>query len=474
MTELTECDICVIGAGSGGLSVAAAAAQFGASVVLIEKGKMGGDCLNYGCVPSKALIAAAKAAYSQSHSAQFGIAPVRPEVDFKAVHRHIHGVIAAIEPADSQERFESLGVDVIRAEGTFVDKKTVQAGDRLISARRFVIATGSSPGVPPINGLGSVAYLTNETIFDNTELPETLIIIGGGPIGMEMAQAHARLGSRVTVLEAMTPLSKDDPELTKFVLSKVVEDGVRVMAGAKIVSIKQQNNEIVVEVEAEGKNETLTAAKILVAAGRSPNVSGLGLDNAGIKHSNRGINVNKAMKTSNRRVYAIGDVAGSFQFTHVANYHAGLVIRNALFGVRVKERTDHIPWVTFTDPELANVGLSEEQARAKFRKINVLRWPFAENDRAQAERKAGGLIKVIVTPKGKILGTAIVGANAGELIQPWSLAISSDLNIKAFTDYVVPYPTMGEVSKRAAVTYYSNLTSNFWLKTLRKITGKFG
>jgi pyruvate/2-oxoglutarate dehydrogenase complex dihydrolipoamide dehydrogenase (E3) component len=474
MTELTECDICVIGAGSGGLSVAAAAAQFGASVVLIEKGKMGGDCLNYGCVPSKALIAAAKAAYSQSHSAQFGIAPVRPEVDFKAVHRHIHGVIAAIEPADSQERFEGLGVDVIRAEGTFVDKKTVQAGDRLISARRFVIATGSSPGVPPINGLGSVAYLTNETIFDNTELPETLIIIGGGPIGMEMAQAHARLGSRVTVLEAMTPLSKDDPELTKFVLSKVVEDGVRVMAGAKIVSIKQQNNEIVVEVEAEGKNETLTAAKILVAAGRSPNVSGLGLDNAGIKHSNRGINVNKAMKTSNRRVYAIGDVAGSFQFTHVANYHAGLVIRNALFGVRVKERTDHIPWVTFTDPELANVGLSEEQARAKFRKINVLRWPFAENDRAQAERKAGGLIKVIVSPKGKILGAAIVGANAGELIQPWSLAISSDLNIKAFTDYVVPYPTMGEVSKRAAVTYYSNLTSNFWLKTLRKITGKFG
>jgi pyruvate/2-oxoglutarate dehydrogenase complex dihydrolipoamide dehydrogenase (E3) component len=474
MAELTECDICVIGAGSGGLSVAAAAAQFGASVVLIEKGKMGGDCLNYGCVPSKALIAAAKAAYSQSHSAQFGIAPVRPEVDFKAVHRHIHGVIAAIEPTDSQERFEGLGVDVIRAEGTFVDKKTVQAGDRLISARRFVIATGSSPGVPPINGLGSVAYLTNETIFDNTELPETLIIIGGGPIGMEMAQAHARLGSRVTVLEAMTPLSKDDPELTKFVLSKVVEDGVRVMAGAKIVSIKQQNNEIVVEVEAEGKNETLTAAKILVAAGRSPNVSGLGLDNAGIKHSNRGINVNKAMKTSNRRVYAIGDVAGSFQFTHVANYHAGLVIRNALFGVRVKERTDHIPWVTFTDPELANVGLSEEQARAKFRKINVLRWPFAENDRAQAERKAGGLIKVIVTPKGKILGTAIVGANAGELIQPWSLAISSDLNIKAFTDYVVPYPTMGEVSKRAAVTYYSNLTSNFWLKTLRKITGKFG
>lgn len=474
MAEITECDICVIGAGSGGLSVAAAAAQFGSSVVLIEKGKMGGDCLNYGCVPSKALIAAGKAAYSQSHSAQFGIAPVVPKVDFNAVHNHIHGVIAAIEPADSQERFEGLGVDVIRAEATFIDKKTVQAGDRLISARRFVIATGSSPGIPPVPGLGAIPYVTNETIFDNTELPDPLIIIGGGPIGMEMAQAHARLGSSVTVLEVMKPLSKDDPELTKFVISKVIEDGVRVISGAKIVAMDYRDKKITVEVQTDGKQESLEAAQILVAAGRNPNITGLGLDAAGIKHSNRGIKVNGAMKTSNKRVYAIGDVAGAFQFTHVANYHAGLVIRNALFGVRVKERTDHIPWVTYTDPELANVGLSEEQARAKFRKINVLRWPFAENDRAQAERKAGGLIKVITNPKGKILGAAIVGANAGELIQPWSLAISSGLNIKAFTDYVVPYPTMGEVSKRAAVTFYSDLTSNFWLKLIRNITKKFG
>ena len=474
MAETTSCDICVIGAGSGGLSVAAAAVQFGASVVLIEKGKMGGDCLNYGCVPSKALIASGKAAYAQSHSAKFGVEPVEPKVDFEAVHRHIHGVIAAIEPMDSQERFEGLGVDVIRAEGKFVDKKTVEASDRLISARRFVIATGSAPGVPPIPGLNSVPYLTNETIFDNKALPDPLIIIGGGPIGMEMAQAHARLGAKVTVLEAFSPLAKDDPELTKFVINQVVEDGVRIMSGAKIVSVAQNGADVVVEVDADGKLETITGAQILVAAGRKPNVEGLGLDAAGIKFSAQGIQVNKSMKTSNKRVYAIGDVAGSLQFTHMANYHAGLVIRSAVFGVKASERLDHIPWVTYTDPELANVGLNEEQAREKHRKINVLRWPFAENDRAQAERKANGLIKVITTPKGRILGAAIVGANAGELIQPWSLAIANGLNIKAFTDYVVPYPTMGEVSKRAAITFYSDLTSNFWLKLLRNFTKKFG
>ncbi|MGI9480897.1 MAG: dihydrolipoyl dehydrogenase family protein [Hyphomicrobiales bacterium] len=474
MAETTSCDICVIGAGSGGLSVAAAAVQFGASVVLIEKGKMGGDCLNYGCVPSKALIAAGKAAYAQSHSAKFGVEPVEPKVDFEAVHRHIHGVIAAIEPMDSQERFEGLGVDVIRAEGKFVDKKTVEAGGRLITARRFVIATGSSAGVPPIPGLNSVPYVTNETIFDNKVLPNPLIIIGGGPIGMEMAQAHARLGAQVIVLEAFSPLAKDDPELSKFVINQVVEEGVRVMSGAKIISVGQNGTDIEVEAEADGKLETLSGAQVLVAAGRKPNVDGLGLDAAGVEFTPQGIKVNRSLKTSNKRIYAIGDVAGSLQFTHMANYHAGLVIRSAIFGVNATERLDHIPWVTYTDPELANVGLSEEQAQEKHRKINVLRWPFAENDRAQAERKANGLIKVITNRKGKILGAAIVGANAGELIQPWSLAIANGLNIKAFTDYVVPYPTMGEVSKRAAITFYSDLTSNFWLKLLRNFTKKFG
>ncbi len=469
MSETSKYDLCVIGGGSGGLSVAAASAQLGASVVLLESGKMGGDCLNYGCVPSKALIAAGKAAYAQSHSAKFGVAPVTPKVDFEQVHRHIHGVIASIEPLDSQERFEGLGVRVIREAGRFRNAKTLVVGSEEITARRFVVATGSSPGAPPIPGLDQVPHLTNETVFNNTSLPKELIIIGGGPIGMEMAQAHARLGSNVTVLEAFTPLGKDDPELTKFVLNQVIEDGVRILSGIKINNVAHSKEGYALECEYRGKPHTVTGTTLLVAAGRTPNVDGLDLERAGIEYSKRGIKVDKSMRTTNKKVYAIGDVAGGLQFTHMANYHAGLVMRSALFPLPVKESTAHIPWVTYTDPELANIGLSEEQAKEKHDEIRVLRWPFAENDRAQAERKAQGLVKVIVTPKGKILGAAIVGPNAGELIHVWSLAISSGLNIRAFTGYVVPYPTLGEVSKRAAITHFSGLASNKWVQLAMRV-----
>lgn len=474
MASKYDYDLCVIGGGSGGLSVAAASAQLGASVVLLENGKMGGDCLNYGCIPSKALISAGKAAYAQTHSAKYGVTPVKPKVDFEQVHRHIHGVIASIEPLDSQERFEGLGVRVIREAGRFIDGDTILVGDEQIKARKFVVATGSSPGAPPIPGLDRVPYLTNETIFDNKKLPKDLIVIGGGPIGMELAQAHARLGSNVTLLEAFTPLGKDDPELTKFVLSRVIEDGVRVLPGIKINNVSHSNKGFELDCEYRGKRQLIKGSDLLVAAGRTPNVVGLDLERANIEFSKRGIKVNKGMRTSNKRVYAIGDVAGGLQFTHMANYHAGLVVRNALFGLPVKESTGHIPWVTYTEPELANVGLSEEQAREQHGKIQILRWPYAENDRAQAERKAEGLIKVIVTPKGKILGAAIVGTNAGELIHVWSLAISSALNIKAFTGYVVPYPTLGEVSKRAAITHFSGLASNKWIQMAMAVRRWFG
>lgn len=469
MSETSKYDLCVIGGGSGGLSVAAASAQLGASVVLLESGKMGGDCLNYGCVPSKALIAAGKAAYAQSHSAKFGVAPVTPKVDFQQVHRHVHGVIAAIEPLDSQERFEGLGVRVIREPGRFRNAKTLVVGSEEITARRFVVATGSSPGAPPIPGLDQVPYLTNETVFNNTTLPKDLIIIGGGPIGMEMAQAHARLGSNVTVLEAFTPLGKDDPELTKFVLDQVMEDGVRILSGIKINNVSHSKDGFALECEYRSKHQTITGTTLLVAAGRTPNVEGLDLERAGIEYSKRGIKVDKSMRTTNKNVYAIGDVAGGLQFTHMANYHAGLVVRSALFPLPAKESTSHIPWVTYTDPELANIGLSEEQAKEQHEEIRVLRWPFAENDRAQAERKAQGLVKVIVTPKGKILGAAIVGANAGELIHVWSLAISSGLNIRALTGYVVPYPTLGEVNKRAAITHFSGLAANKWVQMAMRV-----
>jgi pyruvate/2-oxoglutarate dehydrogenase complex dihydrolipoamide dehydrogenase (E3) component len=475
MPTLHQPDLCVIGAGSGGLSVAAAAAQLGASVVLIEKGKMGGDCLNYGCVPSKALIAAAKQAYLLGQGEKFGIAKRRAQVDYEKVHDHIHGVIAAIAPNDSVERFTGLGVTVIEAAAEFRDARTVIAGDNEVKARRFVVATGSSAGIPPVDGLIDVPYLTNETIFDLTKLPSKLIILGGGPIGMELAQAHRRLGAQVTVLEMFEPLGKDDPELTRFVLDKIKEEGVTIRSGVKVLEVSETDRGgIAVTIEDGGRSETLNGTHILVAAGRIPNVEGLNLEAAGIKYSRRGIEVTKGLRTTNRKAYAIGDVAGGFQFTHMANYHAGLVIRNALFRLPVKVDNTKIPWVTFTDPELAHVGLNENQARERHGRISVLRWPFAENDRAQAERRTEGLVKVICSRRGRIVGASIVGAHAGELIQPWSLAISSGLKIKAMTDMVVPYPTYGEANKRAAVGYYVQSIGSPWIRKVIDFLAKFG
>lgn len=475
MAEILKPDICVIGAGSGGLTAAAAVAAFGVSCVLIEKGKMGGDCLNYGCVPSKALIASAKRAAAFRKADPFGIAAVEPEIDFARVNDHVKAVIAAIAPNDSEERFAGLGVRVIRAAASFKDARSVVAGEHEIRARRFVIAAGSSPMVPPIPGLDKVHFLTNETIFDNRQAPEHLIIIGGGPIGMEMAQAHRRLGSAVTVVEMAAPLAKDDPEAAAIVLDRLKAEGIDVRANAKVVEVSGAEGEIKVAIEGDGSaRKEIAGTHLLVAAGRKPNVDTLGLDKAGIVFDRRGIAVDKGLRTSNRRVYAIGDIAGGLQFTHVANYHAGLVIRSALFRQPVKENRALIPWVTYTDPELAQVGLSEAAAKDSQTEIRVLRWPYEENDRAQTDRITDGFIKVVTTRRGKILGATIVGANAGEIIQLWALAISQGLNIKAMTGYVAPYPTLSEISKRAAISFYTPSLTNPWLRRIIAFLRLFG
>jgi pyruvate/2-oxoglutarate dehydrogenase complex dihydrolipoamide dehydrogenase (E3) component len=456
MAELLQPDICVIGAGSGGLSVAAAAAAFGVSVVLIERGRMGGDCLNYGCVPSKALIAAANRADKIRGAAAFGLKAQRGAVEFHHVQDHVQDVIAAIAPNDSAERFTGLGVRVLAGQARFKDERTVAVGDDVeVQARRVVIATGSAPAMPPIPGLEQVPYLTNESVFDLRVCPKHLIVIGGGPIGLELAQAFRRLGADVTVLEAAEPLAKDDPECAAIVLDQLARDGVSIRSGVRITAVKRARTRIQVTLAAEPGEEVLEGSHLLLAAGRKPNLDGLDLDRAGIDHDARGITVDKRLRTSNRRVYAVGDVAGGLQFTHVANYHAGLVIRNALFRLRAKVEPDKIPWVTYTDPELAHVGLTEAQARARGHSIRVLRWPYHENDRAQAERATNGHIKVVTTTKGRILGATIVGAHAGELITTWTLAISEGLNIRAFAGLVVPYPTFGEIGKRAAISYFS-------------------
>ncbi|WP_370229648.1 NAD(P)/FAD-dependent oxidoreductase [Cognatishimia sp.] len=445
-------DLLVIGAGSGGLSVAAGAVQMGADVTMLEGHKMGGDCLNFGCVPSKALIASGKAAWGQAHASKYGVADVTPKVDYAAAKDHVADVIAEIEPNDSVERFEGLGVRVIQEYGEFVSDREVKAGDTLIKARRVVISTGSSPFVPPIPGLDKVPYQTNETLFELREQPEHLLVIGGGPIGLEMAQAHRRLGSQVTVIEGMKALGKDDPEMAAIVLDNLRAEGVEIEEGALVSEVRGTDGAIEVEVQ-DGR--VFKGTHLLMAAGRKPNIDKLNLEAAGIETTRTGIKVDAGMRTTNRRVYAIGDVAGGLQFTHVAGYHAGLIIRSALFGLPAKERTDHIPWSTYTEPELAQVGLTEAQAREKHGDdLEVARFHFNHNDRAIAERKTAGLIKVMVV-KGRPIGASIAGYQAGELVNLWALVIANKLKMSAVANMVAPYPTVGELNKRAAGAYYS-------------------
>ncbi len=467
MAKTLTPDICVIGGGSGGLSVAAAAAAFGVPVVLIENHKMGGDCLNTGCVPSKALLAAAKRATLMQNPGPFGVTAQSVSIDFAKVHAYVHGVIAAIAPNDSTERFTGLGVRVIQAHATFKDRRTVVAGDIEIRARRFVIATGSAPAAPPIAGLDQGPYFTNETIFGLTERPRQLIVIGAGPIGLEMAQAFRGFGSDVTVLEAATPLAKDDPECAAVVLDRLEREGVVIRSGVKVVRVGYAVGQVKVTLEAPGGEETIEGTHLLVATGRQAVTGGLGLDAAGIAYDRSGIFVNKRLKTTNRRVYAIGDVAaGQLQFTHAANYHAGLVIRNALFRLPVRVNNDVIPWITFTEPELAQTGLSEAQARKRGIGIRILRWPYHDNDRAQTEHETHGHIKVITKKNGKIIGATIVGAQAGELIATWTLAVAQGLNIRAFTGIVLPYPTLSEIGKRAAIDYFTPSLTSPWLRRI--------
>ncbi|PSJ43466.1 dihydrolipoyl dehydrogenase family protein [Allosphingosinicella deserti] len=452
-----DVDIAVIGAGSGGLSVAAGAAQLGASTVLIEQHLMGGDCLNTGCVPSKALLASAKAAYRWRSEAALGVDYALPDVDLGAVNRHVHEVIAAIAPNDSIERFEALGVKVIQGTARFVGPSEIEVDGTRIRARRIVVATGSRAAVPPIPGLDQVPHFTNETLFANTELPRHLIVIGGGPIGIEMAQAHRRLGSDVTVLEASRIMPKDDPELVSLLGSRLVDEGIAIREGVSITRVEDGRGGVTVLLRnSEGLEERIFGSHLLVAAGRRPNTERLDLEKAGIEYGPKGIIVDARLRTSNRRVFAIGDVAGGPQFTHVAGYHAGIVIRNALFRQPAKVDYRALPWVTYADPELAHVRLTEAEARAKHGDdLVVLRWPYHENDRAQTDRKTQGLIKAITTRSGKIVGASILGAEAGELIQLWVLAIGQGLNVKALAGMIAPYPTLGEISKRAAASFFT-------------------
>lgn len=472
-------DICVIGAGAGGLSAAAAAAAFGVNVVLIEKTGMGGGNLNNGALPSKALLAAAERAHvwrqgirqngishrdgrfdRASMAASASSRSARCAADFAAARAHVRDVIAAVEPQDSRERFNGLGVQVIVGEGRFTGPSTVAVNGVDIKARRFVIATGSTPVIPAIPGLADIPYLTSETVFDLAECPRHLIVVGGGSVGLELAQAFRRLGAAVTVLEAATPLAGDDPECAGIVLDALAREGIDIRTGVDIVRVRRALARVQVDIADAAGAETIEGSHLLIAIGRRPNVEPLDLEAAGIRYDLNGITVDRGLRTSNKQVYAIGDVIGGLPLTHLANHQAGLVIRHALFRTPVHADRIAVPRVTFTDPELAQVGLTEDEARAETGVIRVLRSPYRENDRALAAGVTEGHIKIVTDRKGGILGATIVGAGAAENIAAWSLAISQQLNIEALAGVIVPYPTYAEVGKRAAMTYFTrSLTS---------------
>ncbi len=471
--DVMKVDLCVIGAGAAGLSVAAGASQLGASTVLIEKGRMGGDCLNYGCVPSKALLAAAHAATAVRGAKRFGVIAAEPRIADAAVFAHIQGAIDAIAPMDSVERFAGLGVHVIQDEAKFTGPAEVMAGHVRVRARRFVIATGSAPTIPAIPGIDAVEVLTNETIFAQPALPPRLVVIGGGPIGIEMAQAHRQLGSAVTVVEQSTILPKDDPELVDVVRSRLCQDGIVLHEGVTVTGVARTTDGIALTLQRNGEAMLIEGSHLLVATGRRPNVGGMGLDAGGIEHDAHGIRVDNRLRTTNRKVFAIGDAVGHHKFTHITSYHAGIVIRNAMFRLPARLDERAIPWVTYCAPELAQVGQTEAMARAGGGDIRILRWALAENDRAQTEGLTDGFIKAIVTPRGRILGAGIIGAQAGELIAIWGLAIQEKLPIGAVAKMIVPYPTLGEISKRAAGSFFTPTLFGERTKRLVRFLARF-
>ncbi|MGP9821433.1 dihydrolipoyl dehydrogenase family protein [Salinarimonas sp. NSM] len=489
MTDMLEPDLCVVGAGAAGLSVAAVAASLDASVVLVEKaaqsggtaiGGMGGECLHTGCVPSKSVIAAAAHAHAVRAGAPFGVVAQVPEVDYERLRAHVRAVIAEIAPNDSVERYRAMGVTVLAEHARFVDRTTLEAGGTRVRAGRFVLATGSRPLVPDIPGLAQTPHLTNETVFDLTERPRRLLVIGAGPVGMELAQAHRRLGAEVVVLSSGPALAGQDREVAAVAVGALRAEGVDVREGIAILAAEAVEGGVRLRVRAgEGAPETVVeGSHLLVATGRRPTVDDLGLEAAGVVHDAAGIRVDTRLRTSNRRIYAIGDCArggtGDLRFTHAASQHASLVVRDALFRIPARLDPAAIPRVTYTDPEIASVGLSEEEAFRRDAKARILRWPVGELDRAKAERRPHGLIKAFVARDGRVLGCAIAAPHAGELIAPWTLALAKGLKARDLAGIVMPYPTYSELTKRAAVEDLRPLATNPWVQRWRRLMRRLG
>jgi pyruvate/2-oxoglutarate dehydrogenase complex dihydrolipoamide dehydrogenase (E3) component len=459
MASSYDYDIGIIGGGAAGLTVASGAAQLGAKTLLIEKEPaLGGDCLHYGCVPSKTLIRTAHVYHDIKNADRYGL-PVGdiPPVDFASIARRIRDVIAVIQDYDSEERFCRLGAKVVFGTAFFKDSHTVDLDGRPVSAKNWVIATGSSPAVPPIPGLGEVETVTNREIFSLKRLPDRMVVLGAGPIGIEMAQAFGRLGARVTVVERGDQiLGKEDPDLAAAVQAVLTTEGIRFYLGAAIERVARVGGCKAVTIKtAAGESVDLQADTILVALGRAVNVGGLGLEAAGVAAERTGIGVDERLRTSQKHIYAAGDVNGGYQFTHAAGYEGGLVVSNAVFHLPRKVDYTWLPWCTYTDPELASIGMNESAAKRAGIEHSVWTEPFAGNDRALAEGRSAGRIKLILDKRDKPLGVQILGHRAGDLIAEWVAALNGKVKLATLASAIHPYPTLGEINKRVTGSVFS-------------------
>lgn len=449
-------DICIIGAGPAGLTVTAVAAQLGLSTALVENARMGGDCLNYGCVPSKTLLSNANKVFNCHRTTDWlNLGKLSDEIDWRRINEHVRDIMESVGERDSQQRFESLGATVYRQQGRFIDHKTFETASGRIQAKKFVIATGSHPFIPPIPGLESVDYLTNETVFSLNSQPEHLLIIGGGPIGCELAQAFKRLGCQVSVLEHHQMLPKDDPSMVDSIRQQFGRDGIALYEGGDIENVGMDGQTVHINLTHDNRAITLQGSHLLVATGRRPNVDRLGLETAGVTHSQTGIQVDKRLRTANKRIFAAGDVIGGYPFTHAAAYQASVIIKNAIFRLPAKTDYHALPWVTYTTPQLAQVGYTEKSAKQHGITYQLVTFALDDNDRFVIEGHSQGQLKVIVTPKGKIIGVTLVACGADDLITPWIMACQYRLTLKQLTELILPYPTKSEIVKQAASQFYA-------------------
>jgi len=454
-----EFDIGVIGGGAAGLTVASGSAQLGAKTLLIEKEKeLGGDCLHFGCVPSKTLIRTAHVYHLMKNAKEFGLPQVDlPPVDYREVKERIDSVISIIQKHDSEERFCSLGAKVEFGTPTFIDEHSIRLNGSTYSAKNWVISTGSSPSIPPIEGLDKTKFITNKEIFSLDHLPKSMIILGAGPIATEMAQAFCRLGSKVFVVQRSPQiLSKEDKDMADLVMEVLSAEGVTFYLKSSVLSIRDLVGEKEVTISnGEGKIVTLWAETILVAMGRDVNVRGLGLDEIGIEFDRKGVKIDARMRTNHKHIYAAGDVTGAYQFTHAAGYEGGIVLSNAIFHLPRKADYTFFPWCTYTDPELAGIGMNEKMAGAAGVKYSVFTGNFEGNDRSLAEGEKIGKIKMILDEKEKPIGVQILGPQAGELLSEWVAVLNGKVRLSTLASSVHPYPTLGEINKKIAGTYFS-------------------